>query len=70
MRGQSQASAARLGSTPARERIATWADERVRKRRAQQARELELVAALAAERRHSRRRSGVGPGMNSHRLPY
>lgn len=70
MRGQSQASPARLGSIPARDRIATWADARVRKRQSEQVRQVQLAAAAAAERRRVQRSAGQRPNVTLRRLPY
>lgn len=70
MRGQLQASTARLGSIPARERLAVWADARVRKRRADQVRAVERAARLAAERRRALRAGPTRTDLTLRRLPY
>ena len=55
MRGQVQASVARLGRTPARERLAAWVDARVRKRQSELERRIVIMAALQEERRRELR---------------
>lgn len=70
MRGQAIPSSARLGSLPARERLAAWADVRIRKRRSEHAREAVLMAGLANERRLELRRAWGRAGVAVRRLPY
>jgi predicted exporter len=70
MRGQVQASAARLGTVPVRERLATWADAWVRKRWVEQGREVALMAAVRDERRRELRAAWGRAGVALQRLPY
>jgi hypothetical protein len=70
MRGQSQASSARLGTLPARVRWATWADARVRKRKSEQSERLAVMVRLASQRRQAMR-AGSDPSVGQlRRLPY
>ena len=70
MRGQTQASSARLGTLPARVRWATWADARVRKRQHEQSERLAVMARLDSQRRQALRTGSVPPVARLRRLPY
>jgi hypothetical protein len=70
MRGQLQASAASLGSAPARERASAWVDARVRKRQSERSREVELIVAVQDERRRELRMAWGRSGVALRRLPY
>jgi hypothetical protein len=70
MRGQTQTSAARLGTLPARVRWATWAEARVRKRKDDRAHELAIVHALGEQRRRELRAASGRPTAPLRRLPY
>jgi hypothetical protein len=70
MRGETQASSARLGTLPARVRWATWADARVRKRKSEQSERLDVMVRLAAQRREALRAGSVAPVAPLRRAPY
>lgn len=70
MRGQVQASVARLGRTPARERLAAWVDARVRKRQSERERAIVIMAALEQERRRELRMPWGRSRMALPRPPY
>ncbi len=70
MRGQMQASVRGLPDAPARERAGVWVDARVRQRKADRSREVEVRAALAGQRRAELRASAARPAASLRRLPY
>ena len=70
MRGQMQASAASLGSVPARERASAWVDARVRKRQSDAGREVALIVAVADERRRGLRMAWGRASVAERHLPY
>jgi hypothetical protein len=70
MRGQTQASSARLRTLPARVRWATWADARVRKRQYEQSERLAVIVRLDSQRRQALRTGSVPRVAELPRLPY